>query len=122
MNAALSTDGITITQRALSSRSFGMLSGTFRISVMTAAASRRRSSSFALCDSLANEDGANASTPIITIVHLYYRLHNWSLLKSNQVALRSSNQTHSSQCNSSPQEGAMFVPVEEIIAKWRRFS
>src|ERR1700756_4517391 len=48
IKAALTTDGNTTTQRALLSRSCGILSGTFRISSITVPAFSRRFSSFSL--------------------------------------------------------------------------
>src|SRR6516162_1980803 len=47
MKAAFKTEGKTTTQSALSSKSWGMSSGTLRISVITLPASLTRSSSFA---------------------------------------------------------------------------
>src|SRR5438046_1470316 len=48
MKAALTTDGITTMQRALFSRSCGILSGTFKISSITVPAFSIRFSSFSL--------------------------------------------------------------------------
>src|SRR5690242_10368506 len=68
MNAAFNTDGNTTTQRALSSKSCGMSSGTFRISSITVPAFwRRLVSSFAFSSApRANAIGAIKSAPIRT--------------------------------------------------------
>src|SRR5579863_2072793 len=75
MNAALRTDGITTTQRALSSKSRGILSGTFRTSAITALEFAIRSSSFfASSWPRANVIGANARIPIITTANRFRRI------------------------------------------------
>src|ERR1700674_4109164 len=56
MNAAFKTDGKTTTQSALSSKSWGMSSGTSRISFNTVPLFRKRSSSFSWSAAEAEEE------------------------------------------------------------------
>src|ERR1700722_15785590 len=71
MKAALTTEGNTTTQRALSKTSCGISSGTSRISFITRPALATRSfSSFSLAG-LALASVENASTPAIAIVHFF---------------------------------------------------
>src|SRR5271170_4875784 len=71
MKAAFNTDGSTITQRALSSRSWGISSGISRISFITVPAFCRRSTSFvssafgALGPAKAKGANARAATNVV---------------------------------------------------------
>src|SRR5258708_38217044 len=81
MNAAFNTDGITTTQRALSRRSCGMSSGTFRISSMTLPAfSSRFVSSFAFSSApAAKPAGAISSAPYINAVQRFISFFSFGL-------------------------------------------
>src|SRR5258708_23189352 len=87
MKAAFTTDGNTTTQRALLSRSCGILSGTFRISSITVPAFSRRFSSLSLSlDGPAKVAGAINSSAAARYVKTFishssrlYSVFIWSL-------------------------------------------
>src|SRR5882762_3788945 len=77
MNAALTTEGNTMTQRALSRRSCGISSGISKISLRTVAAFLIRSTSFSslsFAEEIAGHDKSiSASTPAIsTVIRLIF--------------------------------------------------
>src|SRR6266404_1787139 len=114
MKAALTTEGNTITQRALSSRSCGMLSGMSRISLRTVAAFWMRSASFSslsFADEIAGQDNKriSASAPAVSTVNRLFFIRTASFndndqdtaVTSRNAAIRRQNDYPSDQRQSS---------------------
>src|ERR1700727_4112514 len=89
MNAAFKTDGKTTTQSALSSKSWGMSSGTSRISFNTLQLFLKRSSSFSWSAAEAEEErrGRTTSNMLMRYVIGFFMMGSPCAVSNDQIRL-----------------------------------
>src|ERR1700686_4721025 len=114
MNAALSTDGKTITHSALSSRSCGISSGIFIISSITVPAFSRRSASFSFLAAAASM-GAAVSTKSIPIASNF--LMRSFLLEVEQGKNRAGSQSYHMTYGIFAQCAGGYYPLNTVGGK-----
>src|SRR6266436_3362389 len=106
MNAALTTEGNTMTQRALSRRSCGISSGMSRISLRTAAAFLIRSTSFSslsFAEEIAGHDKSiSASPPATSIANRLFFIRTASFNDNDQDTVVTSRNAATGSQNDHP--------------------